>query len=62
MVVDVRTNSIIITDTEAKLAEIRDLLALVDIPVRQVMIEARIVWLLNPMPPRTLVFSGVAAI
>ena len=43
VVVDVRTNSIIITDTEAKLAEIRDLLALVDIPVRQVMIEARIV-------------------
>ena len=31
VVVDVRTNSIIITDTEAKLAEIRDLLALVDI-------------------------------
>lgn len=43
VVVDVRTNSIIITDTEAKLAEIRDLLALVDVPVRQVMIEARIV-------------------
>ena len=43
VVVDVRTNSIIITDIEAKLAEIRDLLALVDIPVRQVMIEARIV-------------------
>ncbi|MDG2046983.1 MAG: type IV pilus secretin PilQ [Halioglobus sp.] len=43
VVVDVRTNSIIITDTEAKLAEIRDLLVLVDIPVRQVMIEARIV-------------------
>ena len=43
VVVDVRTNSIIVTDTDAKLAEIRDLLALVDIPVRQVMIEARIV-------------------
>ena len=43
MVVDVRTNSIIITDTAAKLSEIRELLALVDIPVRQVMIEARIV-------------------
>ncbi len=43
VVVDVRTNSIIITDTEAKLAEIRELLVLVDIPVRQVMIEARIV-------------------
>ncbi|MEZ5570791.1 MAG: type IV pilus secretin PilQ [Halioglobus sp.] len=43
VVVDSRTNSLIITDTAAKLAEIRDLLTLVDIPVRQVMIEARIV-------------------
>ncbi len=43
VVVDVRTNSIIVTDTAAKLSEIRELLALVDIPVRQVMIEARIV-------------------
>ncbi len=38
-----RTNSLIITDTAAKLAEIRELLTQVDIPVRQVMIEARIV-------------------
>ncbi len=43
VVVDARTNSLIITDTATKLAEIRDLLTLVDIPVRQVMIEARIV-------------------
>jgi type IV pilus assembly protein PilQ len=43
VVVDVRTNSLIITDTASKLSEIRDLLTLVDIPVRQVMIEARIV-------------------
>ncbi len=43
VVVDERTNSLIITDTAAKLAEIRDLIELVDIPVRQVMIEARIV-------------------
>ena len=43
VVVDNRTNSLIITDTATKLAEIRDLLTLVDIPVRQVMIEARIV-------------------
>jgi type IV pilus assembly protein PilQ len=43
VVVDSRTNSLIITDTAAKLSEIRDLLTLVDIPVRQVMIEARIV-------------------
>ena len=43
VIVDPRTNSLIITDTAAKLAEIRDLIELVDIPVRQVMIEARIV-------------------
>ena len=43
VVVDARTNSLIITDTATKLAEIRELLELVDIPVRQVMIEARIV-------------------
>ncbi len=43
VVVDSRTNSLIITDTAPKLAAIRDLIELVDIPVRQVMIEARIV-------------------
>jgi type IV pilus assembly protein PilQ len=43
VIVDQRTNSLIVTDTAAKLAEIRDLIELVDIPVRQVMIEARIV-------------------
>jgi len=43
VVVDPRTNSLIITDTAQKLAEMRDLIELVDIPIRQVMIEARIV-------------------
>jgi len=43
VVVDNRTNSLILTDTATKLADIRDLIELVDIPVRQVMIEARIV-------------------
>ena len=43
VVVDERTNSIVVTDTAAKLAEIRDLIETVDIPIRQVMIEARIV-------------------
>ena len=43
VVVDERTNSLIITDTAAKLGEIRELIDVVDIPVRQVMIEARIV-------------------
>jgi type IV pilus assembly protein PilQ len=43
VVVEPRTNSLIITDTAPKLAEIRSLIELVDIPIRQVMIEARIV-------------------
>ncbi len=43
VVVDARTNSLIITDTAVKLAEIRELIERVDIPVRQVMIESRIV-------------------
>lgn len=43
VIVDPRTNSLIVTETRSKLAEIRDLIELVDIPIRQVMIEARIV-------------------
>jgi len=43
VVVDERTNSIVVTDTGAKLSEIRDLIEKVDIPIRQVLIEARIV-------------------
>lgn len=40
-----RTNSLLIKDTQSKLDEIRDLVEQLDIPVRQVMIEARIVTL-----------------
>ncbi|MEE4662133.1 MAG: type IV pilus secretin PilQ [Halieaceae bacterium] len=43
LIVDERTNSLIITETAAKLAEVRRLIDRVDIPIRQVMIEARIV-------------------
>ncbi len=43
VIVDPRTNSLILTETAAKISEIRDLIELVDIPIRQVMIEARIV-------------------
>jgi len=42
-IVDERTNSIILTDTGDKIAEFRDLVEKIDIPIRQVMIEARIV-------------------
>jgi type IV pilus assembly protein PilQ len=40
---DTRTNKLFISDTPTKLAEIRRLLGEVDVPVRQVLIEARIV-------------------
>ncbi len=43
VIVDERTNSIIITETQAKLEEFRRVVAQLDIPVRQVLIEARIV-------------------
>ena len=43
VVVDNRTNSLLITETLNKLKEIEKLVELVDVPVRQVMIEARIV-------------------
>jgi type IV pilus assembly protein PilQ len=42
-IVDKRTNSIIITETEEKIQKFRDLIKRIDIPVRQVSIEARIV-------------------
>ena len=43
VIVDERTNSIIITDTADRLEEFRRVIAQLDIPVRQVLIEARIV-------------------
>ena len=43
VIVDERTNSIILTDTSDKLESFRRILAQLDVPVRQVLIEARIV-------------------
>jgi len=43
LVVDPRTNQIFVTDTSSRLEDVRRLIARIDIPVRQVMIEARIV-------------------
>jgi len=43
VIVDERTNSIILTDTAERLEEFRKVIAQLDIPVRQVLIEARIV-------------------
>jgi type IV pilus assembly protein PilQ len=38
-----RTNQLFVTDIEARLAQVAEMLRLIDIPLRQVMIEARIV-------------------
>ena len=40
---ELKTNTLIITDTSRKIQEIRELLARLDVPARQVMIEARVV-------------------
>lgn len=43
ILVDTRTNTLIINDTPSRLRDMRDLIAKLDIPVTQVLIEARIV-------------------
>lgn len=43
VILDDRTNSLLITETEQKLGEILRLIKLIDVPIRQVLIEARIV-------------------
>jgi type IV pilus assembly protein PilQ len=43
VIVDERTNAIILTDTADRLEEFRQVIAQLDIPVRQVLIESRIV-------------------
>jgi type IV pilus assembly protein PilQ len=42
-VVDPRTNTLFVQDTPTRLEEVRKVIAKIDVPVRQVMIEARIV-------------------
>ena len=42
-IVDERTNTIILTDTEDKINEFRRLIGEIDVPIKQVLIEARIV-------------------
>ena len=42
-IVDQRTNTIILTDTEEKINEFKRLISEIDVPIKQVLIEARIV-------------------
>ncbi len=41
--VDARTNTIIVKDTSKQLEQVREMIRILDVPVRQVMIEARVV-------------------
>lgn len=43
VIVDERTNSLLVTETAQKLEEFRRVIRLLDVPVRQVLVEARIV-------------------
>ena len=43
VIVEARTNQLFVTDIPSRLEQVQDLLAKIDIPVRQVLIEARIV-------------------
>ena len=51
--VDARTNTLFVQDTPSRLEDVRRLIAKIDVPVRQVMIEARIVEASDYLLPRT---------
>ncbi|MGD9983210.1 MAG: type IV pilus secretin PilQ [Porticoccaceae bacterium] len=61
-IVDERTNTIILTDTEDKIAEFRRIVQQIDIPVRQVEIEARVVVASTDFRKQLGVRWGVAAL
>ena len=58
--IDERTNTLLIQDTAAKLTEVRSLVARLDIPIRQVLIESRIVLANNDFSKDLGVTFGVA--
>lgn len=58
--VDGRTNTIIVRDTVKQLEEIREMIRILDVPIRQVMIEARIVIADNNFAQEIGVKFGVA--
>ena len=58
--IDERTNTLLVQDVAGKLAEVRNLVARLDIPVRQVLIEARIVIASNDFSKDLGVTFGVS--
>ncbi len=59
--VDQRTNTLLLLDTTDKLADIRRLVATLDIPVRQVLIESRIVIVNNDFQRELGAIFGITA-
>lgn len=59
--VDERTNTLLVTDTEDKLVEVQELVRGLDIPVRQVLIESRIVVATDDFNKELGVRFGVSA-
>ena len=59
--IDERTNTLLVQDTAAKLSEIRELVSELDIPIRQVLIESRIVIANNDFARDLGVKLGVGA-
>jgi len=59
--VDERTNTLLLLDTSDKLADIRRLVATLDIPVRQVLIESRIVIVNNDFQRQLGAIFGITA-
>jgi type IV pilus assembly protein PilQ len=59
--VDERTNTLLLLDTADKLADIRRLVATLDIPVRQVLIESRIVIVNNDYERQLGAIFGITA-
>ncbi len=60
--IDERTNTLLVQDTAAKLSEIRELVTKLDIPVRQVLIESRIVIANNDFAKDLGVKLGLGAV
>ncbi len=58
--VDARTNTVIVKDTPKQLEEVREMIRILDVPVRQVMIESRIVIADNNFAQEIGVKFGVA--
>ena len=59
---ELKTNTLIVTDTARKILEIRELLTRLDVPARQVMIEARVVVADSPWSRDLGVKLGLTAI